>query len=61
VLDAYMSMKEFDRAIVLFSEPDPSGRFREVAAHRSNALSALFESVVPQLAAAIAALNDPPP
>ncbi len=57
VLEVYTTLKEFDRALVLFSTPDQSGLYRAVPAERAAMVYRLFASMVPKLDRAIAALE----
>jgi len=57
VVDAYMSLRQFDRALALFSAPDESGHFRRVTAGRARTLAKSYESLLPKLDSAIAALD----
>lgn len=57
VWDAYTMLKEFDRALVLFSKPDQSGLFRAVPAARAAKVRQMFGGMVPKLDSAIAVLE----
>ena len=59
VLEAYMCLWEFDRALVLFSKPHESERFRVVAPHDSTKISSFYEGIARKLEPAIAALDSP--
>ncbi len=54
-----MCLWEFDRALVLFSKPHESERYRAVAPHDSTKLSSFYEGNARILEAAIAALDSP--
>lgn len=57
VLDAYTTLREFDRRLVLFSNPSQSGLYRGVSTDGKAAVEQLLASMVPKLDRAIAALE----
>ena len=56
VLEAYVTLKEMDRSLSLFSAPDGSGHYRAIGVQRVRDVEHMLRSLLGPLDAAIAAL-----